>query len=99
MSSLASPVLAGGATDVTARLVAQKLTESAGTTDATIFEHLGDVYFQLGETAKAKRAWESAEKAASKNQPPDKRLPEIRKKLEALKKLGAVPRPATDHTP
>ena len=76
----------------------QKQTETVGT-DATVFEHLGDVYFQLQETAKAKSAWKSAEKAALKTTPPDKRLPEIRKKLESLEKLGQVPRPATGRTP
>ena len=65
----------------------------------TIFEHLGDVYFQLQETAKAKAAWHSAERAASKSTPPDKRLPEIRKKLESLGKLGQVPKPSTGKTP
>jgi tetratricopeptide (TPR) repeat protein len=77
----------------------EKLSEGATAPDATIFEHLGDVYFQIGESAKARRAWESAEKAASKSNPPDKRLPEIRKKLESLKKLGTAPRPATGDTP
>jgi tetratricopeptide (TPR) repeat protein len=76
----------------------QKLAETAGS-DATIYEHLGDVYFQLGETDKAKQAWLSAEKAATKTTPPDKRLTEIRKKLDSLKKLGLAPRPATGHTP
>lgn len=67
--------------------------------DATIFEHLGDVYFQLGETAKAKSTWRSAEKAAAKDTPPDKRLPEIRKKLESLEKLNGLPKPSAGVTP
>src|SRR5206468_823794 len=50
--------------------------------DATIHEHLGDVYFRLQQTAKAKAAWEKAEALGAKATPPDKRLPEIRKKLE-----------------
>src|SRR5262249_40577870 len=54
----------------------EKLGEASGS-DATIYEHLGDVYFQLQEASKAKRAWQSAEKAATKTNPPDKRLPEI----------------------
>jgi len=70
---------------------------SAG--DATIFEHLGDVYFQLGETAKAKTAWSTAEKAARKGNPPDKRLPEIQKKLESLKQFEPSPRPRTGDNP
>lgn len=67
--------------------------------DATIYEHLGDVYLRLNEAAKAKAAWEKAEQAASKAVPPDRRLPEIRKKLEGLKKLGIVPAPAAPDAP
>ena len=67
--------------------------------DATIYEHLGDVYFRLQETAKAKVAWERAEKAAAKAVPPDKRLPEIRKKLESLGRIAPSPKPAADDTP
>jgi len=67
--------------------------------DSTIFEHLGDVYFQLQELAKAKDAWQEAEKAAVKAVPTDKRLPEIRKKLESLKTLGVNPRPSGDDAP
>src|SRR5207237_10215757 len=76
----------------------QKLTD-VDSGNATIFEHLGDVYFQLQENAKAKTAWQSAEKTALKGNPPDKRLPEIRKKLESLEKLGKVPRPSAGNTP
>jgi tetratricopeptide (TPR) repeat protein len=76
----------------------KQLTENAGS-DATIFEHLGDVYFQLQETSKAREAWRAAEKSAAKTNPPDKRLPEIRKKLESLEKLGAVPKPSSGDTP
>lgn len=61
-------------------------------TDATIHDHLGDVYFKLKELGKAKAAWEQAESIGSKSNPPDKRVPEIRKKLESLKSL-----PATDN--
>jgi tetratricopeptide (TPR) repeat protein len=67
--------------------------------DATIFEHLGDVYFQLKDVAKARSAWQTAEKAASKSNPPDKRLPEIRKKLESLEKISFAPKPSTGATP
>lgn len=68
-------------------------------TDSTIFEHLGDVYFQLREMAKAKAAWTAAEKASSKANPPDKRLVEVRKKLDSLKKLGALPKESSGDTP
>lgn len=67
--------------------------------DATIYEHLGDVYFRLHENSKAKAAWEQAEKSASKAIPTDKRLPEIRKKLESLGKLAPALKPATSENP
>ncbi len=67
--------------------------------DATIHEHLGDVYFRLQELAKAKTAWEEAEKAATKAIPSDKRLGEIRKKLESLGKLPPAPKPADGNSP
>lgn len=67
--------------------------------DATIYEHLGDVYFRLQENAKAKDAWERAEQAAKKAIPSDKRLLEIRKKLESLGKLAPTPKPASGDTP
>jgi tetratricopeptide (TPR) repeat protein len=64
-------------------------------TDATIHDHLGDVYFKLKDLPKAKAAWQAAEAAASKLNPPDRRLPEIRKKLESVSKLEAQ-RPTSD---
>ncbi|MFO0953513.1 MAG: tetratricopeptide repeat protein [Isosphaeraceae bacterium] len=76
----------------------KKLEETSGT-DSTIWEHLGDVYFQLKDASKARNAWEAARKAAAKSNPPDKRLTEIQKKLESLDKLGKVPRPATGDAP
>jgi tetratricopeptide (TPR) repeat protein len=44
---------------------ARKLLEKAsslpdGASDGTVWDHLGDVYFQLKETQKAKQAWENA---------------------------------------
>src|ERR1044071_78511 len=69
----------------------KQLADSPSSGDATIFEHLGDVYFHLHENARARESWNTAVKAASKANPPDKRLPEIRKKLESLDKLGQVP--------
>ncbi|MFO0910028.1 MAG: tetratricopeptide repeat protein, partial [Isosphaeraceae bacterium] len=77
---------------------ARKLGEGIAT-DSTIFEHLGDVYFQLRENSKAKQAWQAAERASAKAQPPDKRLPEIRKKLDALEKLGKEPKPSAGDNP
>jgi tetratricopeptide (TPR) repeat protein len=79
----------------------QKAEEKKGEAppDATIREHLGDVYLRLQEFDKARNIWEEAEKIAVKAIPPDKRLPEIRKKLASLKALGPVPKSATTRTP
>jgi tetratricopeptide (TPR) repeat protein len=67
--------------------------------DATIFEHLGDVYFKLQQLDLAVEAWRQAATGAAQAIPPDKRLPEIRKKIESLEKLGTIPKPAADRTP
>ena len=67
--------------------------------DSTIPDHLGDVYFQLQEHAKAKAAWERALKIASDAKPVDKRLPEIRKKLKSLEQFVPSPKPKTGDTP
>ena len=67
--------------------------------DATVNDHLGDVYFQLQEPTKAKSAWERAVKLASQARPPDKRLSEIRKKLESLGQVDPSPRPSKNNTP
>lgn len=68
-------------------------------TDSTIHDHLGDVYFQLKEHAKARAEWEKAATAAAKTNPPDKRLSEVQKKLEALGKLGRAPDDSTESNP
>ncbi len=70
-----------------------------GRDDATIPEHLGDAYFEVKDRAKAKEYWEKAERVAAGMTPPDKRLPEIRKKLESLKKLESSPSPASGANP
>jgi tetratricopeptide (TPR) repeat protein len=57
------------------------------TADATIHDHLGDAYFKLQELKKARDAWKKAEAKAAEAVPPDKRLGEIRKKLESLQAL------------
>jgi tetratricopeptide (TPR) repeat protein len=67
--------------------------------DATILEHLGDVYFQLQQLDQANSAWRQAAEAAAHAVPPDKRLGEIRKKLESLEKLGPMPKPTAERTP
>ncbi len=67
--------------------------------DATVHEHLGDVYFSIKDRAKARAAWEKAEKIGAAAKPPDKRLADIRKKLESLKKLETGPSTATGTNP
>jgi len=75
-------------------------TEQNGSNpDATILEHLGDVYFQLQQLDKASDAWRQAAKSAEQAIPPDKRLPEIRKKLDSLEQLGPIPKPSSNRTP
>lgn len=77
----------------------KKAIEHLDRDDATIPEHLGDVYFEVKDRARAKELWEQAAKVAAGMTPPDKRLPEIRKKLESLKKLESGPARATGNTP
>ncbi len=64
-----------------------------------ILEHLGDVYFQLQQLEQANDAWRQAAQAAAVAVPPDKRLGEIKKKLESLEKLGPMPKPTAERTP
>jgi tetratricopeptide (TPR) repeat protein len=79
----------------------QKVEEKMGAAppDATIREHLGDVYLHLQEVDRARQIWEEAEQIAAKAVPADKRLPEIRKKLTSLKALGPVPKTSSNRTP
>jgi tetratricopeptide (TPR) repeat protein len=67
--------------------------------DSTLPEHLGDVFLQLQEVEKARALWREAEQVAAKSVPPDKRLAEIRKKLESLGGLDAAPKASTTRTP
>ena len=67
--------------------------------DSTLPEHLGDVFLQLQEIEKARALWREAEQVAAKTVPPDKRLAEIRKKLESLGGLDAAPKASTTLTP
>jgi tetratricopeptide (TPR) repeat protein len=67
--------------------------------DATILEHLGDVYFHLHDLRKAGDAWHEAAKFAAEAVPPDRRLPEIRKKIDSLEKLGPIPKSPSTRTP
>ena len=79
----------------------QKAEEKKGTApaDATIREHLGDVYLHLQEVDRARQIWEEAEQIAAKAIPADKRLPEIRKKLSSLKAIGPIPKTSSNRTP
>jgi len=82
---------------------AKEPLERAATTprgeDATIQDHLGDVYFQLRDHSRARAAWERAQTLAGQSKPPDKRLPEILKKLQSLKQVESSPRPSTGANP
>lgn len=77
----------------------EKAAKLPNGSDPTIFDHLGDVYFRLHEFAKARTAWEEALRLAPDVRPPDKRVPEIRKKLESLKELDPAPRTSTQKNP
>lgn len=64
---------------------------------STIFDHLGDVYFQLQRYDDANKAWTKAVQIATKASPPDKRLDPLRRKLEeldALRSSGLPSRPS-----
>ncbi len=82
-----------------AELMRADIEQDGGSPDATILEHLGDVYFQLHDRGRASDAWRQAAKAAEAAVPPDRRLAEIRKKLELLEKAGPMPKPASPSTP
>jgi tetratricopeptide (TPR) repeat protein len=74
--------------------------EQEGTNpDATVFEHLGDVYFHLHDLRKAAESWGEAAKYAERAVPPEKRLPEIRKKITSLEQLGPIPKSPAARTP
>jgi tetratricopeptide (TPR) repeat protein len=77
----------------------QKAVEKLDRPDPTILEHLGDVYLKLQDLSKAKDSWTKAKEAAASATPPDKRLDEIRKKLESLDKLTPTPRPESSKNP
>jgi tetratricopeptide (TPR) repeat protein len=67
--------------------------------DLTICDHLGDVFFHIKDFARAKESWKKAEEFAAKTSPPSKRLPEVRKKLAELDKLGPPPKPTNSDGP
>jgi tetratricopeptide (TPR) repeat protein len=82
-----------------AELMKNEIEQEGANPDATILEHMGDVYFQLQEVDKAGDCWRQAVHAVEQAMPPDKRLPEIKKKLESLQKIGPVPRTSATRTP
>ena len=69
--------------------------------DATVLDHLGDVYYELRRYEAAGTAWGQAEREAAKSDPPDERLESIRAKLAELKELApeAVPMSTDDQDP
>jgi tetratricopeptide (TPR) repeat protein len=67
--------------------------------DATIPDHLGDVYFQLQDVAKAKASWEKALRIANESKPPDRKLGEIQRKLQSLQSFVPSPKPKTGSAP
>ncbi|WP_240907079.1 tetratricopeptide repeat protein [Paludisphaera rhizosphaerae] len=64
----------------------------AASPDATLPDHLGDVFLKLQEIEKARTLWKEAEEAASRSEPPDKKLGEIRKKLADLDAVEQAPK-------
>ena len=83
-----------------AAVIMKEDAERQGTNpDATIFEHLGDVYFHLHDLRKAGEAWREAVKCAEQAVPPERRLPEIRKKIGSLEQLGPLPKSPSTRTP
>jgi tetratricopeptide (TPR) repeat protein len=75
------------------------VAEEGSSPDATILEHLGDVYFHLHDLRKAGDAWREAAKFAEQAVPVERRLPEIRKKIGSLEKLGPIPKSPSTRTP
>jgi tetratricopeptide (TPR) repeat protein len=75
------------------------VAEEGSSPDVTILEHLGDVYFQLHDLRKAGDAWREAAKFAEQAVPAERRLPEIRKKIGSLEKLGPIPKSPSTRTP
>lgn len=71
----------------------EKAVANSGRTegDATLLDHLGDVYFQLKRLDKAREIWKRAEESALKSTPPDKRVEEIRRKFKLLEQAESHP--------
>jgi tetratricopeptide (TPR) repeat protein len=83
----------------TIKKAAEKMKVVREEADSTILEHLGDIYFQLQDVARAEDSWREALKVGEGSVPPDKRVGELRKKLEALQNLGPKPKSSTSPSP
>jgi Flp pilus assembly protein TadD len=57
-----------------------------GSDDPVVWDHLGDVYFRLSETGKARDAWRKAVELyeVGRRRPQDDRLKDIKQKLQTL---------------
>jgi tetratricopeptide (TPR) repeat protein len=77
----------------------EKAVKNLTTDDATIHDHLGQVYFDLGEREKARASWREAERIAASAKPPDKRLEDIRKRLASLETLAPTSTGSTEKKP
>ncbi len=71
--------------------------------DGVIWDHLGDVYWSLGQRKEAIQAWEKAARLLEKEDSPTdrKRLEEVRSKLQKARQNKPIPelRPATQAKP
>ncbi len=77
----------------------ERMTVERSEPDVVMFEHLGDIYFQLQDAPHAEESWKKALEVAGKSIPPARRASEIRKKLDDLRKLGPRPRASAHPSP
>ncbi len=61
---------------------AREVMEKKGLVDPIIYDHLGDVYFQLGKPQKAEQAWRRALKGDPENQEIENKLQKLRSWLK-----------------
>lgn len=74
--------------------------KSTGTGDETLYDHLGDVYDRLGQSAKAVEAWKKSIELAKEAAFPDKKLIErVEEKLKVQKQDSGKLKPANPNTP
>ena len=65
-----------GKFDKALEYIKQAISTAKETADGTLFEHLGAVYFKLGDTAKAVEAWKNAKQKGAENPNLDKMIAE-----------------------